>query len=235
MSCLNLIRSSAAALMLILSHGAFAHASSQCLSAQSRIQEAKALEQAQLARVRPSAQPIPADVQAAFARLVRAARLPAGQRLQLQAVEGARNAWVDNSGTVRVSASFWTGEHRLSTEEIAAVLAHEIAHVETFDPMAKLCDTVALVGNDQLSFQAAAREVHKAIGAGDNQLAIRMMQQNHQRELRADQRGVQMLAAAGFAPEAMARMLLKVGQGQAASASHPALEHRLEALGHLPH
>jgi Zn-dependent protease with chaperone function len=232
----NLIRAGAAAALLILAQPVLAAGPDQCLAAQSRIQEARALDQDQLAKVRPATGAVPAEVQAVFARLVRAAKLPAGVRLRLEAVEGHRNAWVDHSGTIRLAAGLWSGERALGSEEIAAVLAHEIAHAETFDPLARLCDTVALVGNDQLSFRAATRAMLQAIWAGDRLLAIRMMQQNHQRELRADQRGAQLLAAAGFAPEAMARMLIQVSGVQGGdSASHPALERRLEALGHAPH
>lgn len=233
MSCRSFACAFAACITLTFSTAAAADSpAAACLSAQWRQQELREFDEIQLTRARPATAPAPAELQEAFARLVRVARLPAGVQLRLVAVHDGLNAWVDRTGTVYVSAGLWTGDQRLGIDEVAAVLAHEIAHVEAVDALAKLCDTVALVGNEQHSFKSARLAIYRAIRAGDRTLAIRMMQQNHQRELRADRRGTQLLAAAGFQPEAMGRMLIKVTRGQGDySASHPAVEHRLEALG----
>lgn len=237
MSFRAFLLSCAAWLALIHAQPAMAGAepAASCLSQPSRLQELQELQQTRLTSARPATQAIPREIHDVLTKLVRAARLPAGLQLRLVAVDAGVNASVDHAGTILLSTKLWTGEHRLGTAEIAAVLAHEIAHAEALDPLARLCDTVALVGNDQLSFRAATRAMHQAIWSGDSSLAIRMMQQNHVREHRADLRGAQLLAAAGFATEAMGRMLVRVAGGRGEpSGSHPALEQRLEVLGYAP-
>ena len=206
-----------------------------CLSDRARQQEFSQLDEVQLKRARPSADAIPAEFHQVLARLARVASLPPPLRkLRLVAVDAGRNAWIHQSGAVVLSAWLWKGPSPLDTPEIAAVLAHELAHLETMDSLVKLCDTVALVSDGRLSFNAATRKMLEAIWAGDRLLAVRMMRQNHLRELRADERGRELLAAAGFPREAMASMLIKVsagGQGDY-TGTHPALDQRLEALGY---
>lgn len=236
MSCRTLLCACCCcAALALVPHASMAaeDAAEGCLTASARLQEVSALDQDRLTRARPSKEPIPREVHEVLARLVRVARLPSSIRLRLVAVDGDRNAWVHPSGLVLLSANLWRGHHKLEPDEIAAVMAHEIAHLEAVDHLKRLCDTVALAGNSELSFGAATRAIREAILAGDRTLANQMMRRNHLREHRADRRGTVMLMAAGFRRDAMTRMLVKVAGGNGDySATHPPLDRRLEALGY---
>lgn len=205
----------------------------RCLSSAGRSQELQANDAAQLKAMHAAPQlAVPNKVQDTLARLLSVAQLPAGGTVKVRAVKSAGTAWVSGSGVIFLSTSLWTGERPLEPDEMAAVLAHELAHLEEGDTKHRLCDAVAASRVDDVPFSVATSVVKQVIWGGDQELAILMMRRNHLRELRADRRGAEMLTAIGLGAEAMSRMLVKVtppGEGDY-SASHPAIEVRLENL-----
>lgn len=210
-----------------------AHTLEQCNASIARTQKPGAHAQAQLKPMASSpAVPLPAAIEHVFKRLSAAARLTsASKTARLIAVDSATPASVNSSGTVFISSRLWTGELPLDADEIAAVIAHELAHLEVADPQRQLCDAVAVVRDVDLSSSHIFARARQAM-AGDHQLALWMIRRNHLRELRADRRGADLLAAVGISPGAMARMLVKItppGRGDY-SGTHPAIETRIENL-----
>lgn len=183
------------------------------------------------AQARPAA--VPAHFAEALARLLKVARVPAEVRIDLVGVHSNGSASVLSSGIIFVSSQLWRGALGLEKDEAAAVLAHEIAHVEMSHVRNRHCEAVAAAGDEGMALADAAQAVHQAIWAGDSQLAVKMMQKNHARELDADLRAVELLDLAGFRPGAVPRLLLKIARmgGSGYSWSHPSMEARLENVG----
>ncbi|MEJ5988706.1 M48 family metalloprotease [Ramlibacter sp. PS3R-8] len=205
----------------------------QCNASMARPRAVDAPAQAELKRMAAApAVPVPEAVQQVFRRLSAAARLTnVSRKARLVAVDSETPASVNSSGTVFLSSRLWTGELPLNGDEIAAVIAHELAHLEEADPHHQLCEAVAAIRDVGLSSSQIFARARQAM-AGDPQLAIWMIRRNHLRELHADRRGADLLAAVGINPGAMARMLIKItpaGQGDY-SGSHPAIEARIENL-----
>jgi Zn-dependent protease with chaperone function len=176
---------------------------------------------------------VPLQVHATLVRLLQVARLPARTPVRLVAVDGPGRAAISDAGTVLLSRQLWSGEHPLDRDEMAAVLAHELAHLEEAGTKPGACEAVVAPRDDELAPAAPAAANCRTVPSADQQLAIAVMRRNHLRELRADRRGAEMLAGIGVPPQAMTRMLLKLtapGNGDY-SGSHPAIEARLENLG----
>ncbi|HEY8359441.1 MAG TPA: M48 family metalloprotease [Ramlibacter sp.] len=205
----------------------------RCFSSTQRSHELGEGDLPRAERVRNARVPIPPRFHDALARLKQVARLPRGVRLELVGSHEVSSASVLSSGTIFLSSKLWRDEDGLDREEAAAVIAHELAHLELSHVKDKLCEAVALSGDETVPLSAATRAAHRAIHAGDQQLAVRMMQGNHLRELQADLRAAELLRLAGIPPVAMGRMLLKLARndGGGYTGTHPALETRLENLG----
>ncbi|QJW84155.1 M48 family metalloprotease [Ramlibacter terrae] len=205
----------------------------RCFSSTQRSSELGAADVPLADRLRNARVPLPPRFHDALARLKPFAHLPKGVKPELVGSHAVRSASVLSSGTIFVSSRLWRDEDALDREEAAAVIAHELAHTELSHVKDKLCEAVALSGDESLSLNAAAGAAHRAIRAGDDQLAVRMMQGNHQRELQADRRAAELLRLAGLPDAALPRMLVKLAQGDGGghSGTHPALETRLEKPG----
>ncbi|MDB5749821.1 MAG: hypothetical protein JWP65_242 [Ramlibacter sp.] len=206
----------------------------RCFSSSERSQELGLFDRLQADRAR-HAQPVPVPPRFhdALARLKKVARIPNGARVELVGTHSGSSASVLSSGVIFLSSRLWRDELSLDREEAAAVIAHELAHLELSHVKDRLCEAVAAAGNEQIPLAAATRAARQAVWSGDDQLAVRMMQANHLRELQADRRAAELLRLAGLPGEAVGRMLLKLARsdGGGYSGSHPALESRLENLG----
>lgn len=176
--------------------------------------------------------PVPLHFHAALARLAVVLDLPPGVRPQLVGVQSNRSAFVRADGTISLSSRLWT-DHALDADEAAAVVAHELAHLELAH-LGQACGAVASLGRQEVAATAGGtREILRAVRAGDHALATRLMRANHLRELDADRRAAELLGLAGLPPTAVGSMLVKLarGDGGSYSGSHPALDTRLENLG----
>lgn len=126
-----------------------------------------------------------------------------------------------------------------SEAELAAVLAHEVAHLTSGHPSDRLA---AMVGTSTLQQLALGREpgliaqVGSAIAAQGYMAAY-----SREQEREADSRGLQYLASSGYDPAAMARFfeeLASMGERNpnfvaAFLASHPAPGQRAETVADL--
>lgn len=203
----------------------------RCLASADRTHELHAGEhRAALAR-KVQAVPVPPRVHRLLAQVRAHARLPKGMQVALVGTAGGRSASAFASGTIFLGSRLWQGDSALDDAQLAAVLAHELAHLEAGDVKHRLCEAVAHAGAEHVALADATQVVHRKIWSGRSDLAVQMMQRNHLRELRADRRGTELLARAGFPARAMADMLLKVSPHADDSGSHPGIEARLENLG----
>jgi Zn-dependent protease with chaperone function len=206
----------------------------RCLASRERTRELAADDFRFIERAK-SATPVPVPPQfaLAFARLRRFARVPDGVGLELIGVHSNETATILASGKIFISSRLWSGNLALDWDEAAAVIAHEIAHVELSHIRSSFCAAVAASGDETVPLLQANQAVQQAvITSGDTRKAVRIMHRNHEREMDADQRATELLKLAGISAAAYERMLLKVGgpERSDASWSHPDVELRLDAL-----
>lgn len=206
----------------------------RCMASPARTQELQESDRAEIERARAArAVTVPPLFDSALPRLAKVARLPGGARLELVAVRSGVGATAFSSGTILVSSLLWDGGLALDDDEAAAILAHEVAHVELSHGRIRLCEAVAAGGDETVPTRQAVRKAQQAIlESGEYRKALDMMQHNHGRELEADERGAGMLKQAGFRSSAVATMLTKLARltGPNYTWSHPATDTRIEEL-----
>lgn len=200
-----------------------------------RAAEQRELDEAQIAellRDRP-ALPTPTRLQALLDQLVAVSpRLRERPPVKLLVLDDRElNAFAADHGVVILSNALWDPRHGLSEDELAAVIAHELAHVEVRDGLAEACEMQLRVGDTQTGIaQVRAR---LATLRPDSTLAHDASELLHEQELLADARGIALLRRAGRDPYAMARVLAKLHAPQLPGAAlltaptHPALTDRL--------
>jgi hypothetical protein len=178
---------------------------------------------------------VPANVQAIFEWLAAIAQdsvstLPFPIKLSLQAYKSnVKNAHASVGGKIYASSGLWASAEPLSPYEIAAILAHEIAHVIELHGMDLNC--IALEWTDS-SFS-----IHQAQDAfqDDFRGTIRFeawSELSQRLEYRADKGAVKLLRQAGFDPRLMAQALERIRpktSGGFSSGSHPDFDARLSA------
>ena len=210
----------------------------QCMSSPARTAQVEAMDRRNvrdLVRKSGAAQP-PATHRRALDRLVQASPVLKGSKVSLVAYKSKfLNAHEADHGVIVISSAAWSQEKGLSNDEVAAMLAHEVAHLELKDSKRMACEALAYVSNAELSLPSAIRETAREAYSGDTHLSLTLATMSQSRERVADARGAQLLAAAGYDPLAMARMLRKLAPpGAFSSATHPAIDSRvrnvLEAL-----
>lgn len=123
----------------------------------------------------------------------------------------------------------------LNDDETAAVVAHEIAHIHKVHWLRRL--ERAVKAKELADYQA---QVHGPSSARVASLYKRVenMQYNRSEELEADRVGAQLMADAGYPPQAMVELLKKVHKnelkegtaGRGAGASHPMTRERIRRI-----
>lgn len=201
-----------------------------------RIAEQRALDEAQIAGLlRERTQvPVPARLNALLSDLVRVSpRLRNGPPVRLFAfVDPEPNAYAADHGVILLTNALWDTKHDFSEDELAAVLAHELAHVEVRDGLAEACEMQLRVGDAQTDIaQVRAR---LATLNPMSALAHNAADLLHEQELLADARGMALLRATGRDPRVMIGVLAKLhapygpGGSFTVGHTHPALRERLE-------
>jgi predicted Zn-dependent protease len=172
--------------------------------------------------------PVPATSRQALERLVQASPALKGRKVSLVAYTAKQlNAHEADHGVIVISAAAWS--KGLEHDEVAAMLAHEVAHLELKDSKRMACEALAYVSNAELTLPSAIQETTREAYSGDTDLSLTLATLSQAREKAADVRGAQLLAAAGYDPLAMARMLRKLAPpGVFSSASHPAISARID-------
>ena len=176
------------------------------------------------------AAPVTATARHALERLVQASPVLKGQKVRLVAYAAKfLNAHEADHGVIVISSAAWSSATNLEQDEVAAMLAHEVAHLELSDSKRMACEALAYVSNADLTLPSAIRETTREAYSGDSHLSVTLATSSRSREKAADIRGAELLAAAGYDPLAMARMLRKLAPpGVFSSASHPAIGARIE-------
>ena len=174
--------------------------------------------------------PVPATARQDLDRLVQASAILKGTKASLLAYSSKQlNAHEADHGVMVISSAAWSKEADMAPDEVAAMLAHEVAHLEVKDSKRMACEALAYVSNAELSLPSAIRETAREAFSGASDLSVTLAALSQAREYAADVRGAQLLAAAGFDPRAMARMLRKLAPpGVFSSASHPAVKARID-------
>lgn len=200
-----------------------------------RTAEQRELDEEQIAtlmRDRP-ALPVPPRLQTILDQLVAASpSLRERPPVKLLVLDDRElNAFAADHGVVILANALWDPRHGLNEDELAAVIAHELAHVEVRDGLAEACDMQLRVGNVQTGIaQVRAR---LATLRPDSSVAHDAIELLHEQELLADARGIALLRLAGRDPRAMPRVLAKLhapalpGMGLPPEPTHPALRDRL--------
>jgi predicted Zn-dependent protease len=169
--------------------------------------------------------PVPATSRQALERLVQASPALKGRKVSLVAYTAKQlNAHEADHGVIVISAAAWS--KGLEHDEVAAMLAHEVAHLELKDSKRMALGSVS---SALLTYASAIQETTREAYSGDTDLSLTLATLSQAREKAADVRGAQLLAAAGYDPLAMARMLRKLAPpGVFSSASHPAISARID-------
>lgn len=116
----------------------------------------------------------------------------------------------------------------VTDEELAAVLAHELAHLELGHARDQACEQWRLA-RSPLGFLDAAREFERE--AVDNpSFAAPFARLSRAHELQADAFALRLLQAAGFPPRGLSRMLAARVVANPLAGTHPELAERLAAL-----
>jgi len=213
-----------------------AAAETACHDDPRRIAEQRALDEAQIADLlRERRQvPMPPRLNALLEELVRASpRLRDGPPVRLFAFDDPEpNAYAADHGVILLTNALWNPKHAFSEDELAAVLAHELAHVEVRDGLAEACDMQLRVGDAQTGIAQVRARLATLNPA--SALAHDAADLLYEQELLADARGMALLRAAGRDPRVMLDVLAKLhapaGPGGAFTLghTHPALHDRLE-------
>ncbi len=203
----------------------------QCMTAPARSRQVDVMDRKNVQDLmkRFGQAPVPATYQDVLARLVKADPLLTGQRVRLVAYQAKfLNAHEADHGVIVISAGAWSRASKLAVDEIAAMLAHELAHLERRDSKRMACESLAYVGNTELTLPSAIRETTRESFSGESDLSLTLTALNQAREKAADARGAQILRMAGYDPRAMTRMLRKLTPpGVFSSTTHPAIDSRI--------
>ena len=211
----------------------------QCMSSPARTVQVEAIDRRNVRDLlrKFGAASVPVSARRGLERLVQASTVLKGSKTSLIAYSSKQlNAHEADHGVIVISSAAWSKEKDMAPDEVAAMLAHEVAHLELRDSKRMACEALAFVSNAELSLPSAIQETTREAYSGDSDLSFTLATLSQARENAADIRGAQLLAAAGYDPLAMARMLRKLAPpGVFSSASHPAVSARIDhVLQSLP-
>lgn len=143
------------------------------------------------------------------------------------------NAYAADHGMVILTSAMWSAKENLSDDELAAVMAHELAHIEGHDSLVEACTNLQRLGQPAMRFEDARDRMALEMFNPRSPLARQAQQQLHAQEHAADVRAIELLRAVGRKPQAMVSVLAKI-HGTTPSAlnllmgtTHPELRARL--------
>lgn len=162
-------------------------------------------------------------------------RLRDGPAIHLLAFEDDRepNAYAAHHGLVILTSALWRGATPLNDDELAAVIAHELAHIEGHDALVEACGLLQRLGQPRLSIEEAREQMGVHMFNPRSPLAREARELQHAQEHAADLRGIELLRQVGRDPTAMVSALAKIHGVQAnglellMGSSHPELRKRL--------
>lgn len=143
------------------------------------------------------------------------------------------NAYAADHGMVILTSAMWSAKEALSDDELAAVMAHELAHIEGHDALVEACANLQRLKQPTLRFEEARDRMAMEMFNPRSSLARAAQQQLHAQEHAADVRAIELLHSVGRNPQAMVSVLAKI-HGTTPSAlnllmgtTHPELRTRL--------
>jgi len=221
---------------LMVSASAMAQVS--CVQDPARAHELRVLDEIQITELmeRHEVVAAPARLHHMLASLVAASpRLRQGPAVHLLAYEDADlNAYAADHGMVILTSAMWSAKEDISDDELAAVMAHELAHIEGRDSLVEACANLQRLREPAMRFEDARDRMALDMFNPRSTLARAAQQQLHAQEHAADVRAIELLRAVGRNPQAMVSVLAKI-HGTTPSAlnllmgtTHPELRVRLE-------
>ena len=125
-----------------------------CLEDPARAHELRVLDEAQIIDLMDQHPVVaaPQKLHRIMASLISASpRLRAGPSIHLLAYEDDElNAYAADHGMVILTSAMWSEKQALSDDEIAAVIAHELAHIEGRDSLVEACTNLERLGHADL-------------------------------------------------------------------------------------
>ena len=227
---------------------ASALAQEACLRDPARAHELRVLDEAQVIDLMDQYPVIaaPAKLHRLMASLIAASpRLRDGPSIHLLAYEdGELNAYGADHGLVILTSAMWSAKENLSDDELAAVIAHELAHIESRDSLVEACTNLQRLAQPRLRIEDAREQMAREMFNPHSPLARAARQELHAQEHAADVRGIELLRAVGRDPMAMVSVLAKIHGTEASGlnllmgSSHPDVRERLararRAAAHAP-
>lgn len=219
-----------------------------CLRDPARAHELRVLDEAQVIDLMDQYPVVaaPARLHRLMASLIAASpRLRDGPSIHLLAYEdGELNAYGADHGLVIVTSAMWSAKENLSDDELAAVIAHELAHIEGHDSLVEACANLQRLAQPALRIEDARDRMALEMFNPHSPLARAARQELHAQEHAADVRGIELLRAVGRDPMAMVSVLAKIHGTEASGlnllmgSSHPDVRERLararRAAAHAP-
>lgn len=208
-----------------------------CLVDPARAQELRVLDEAQIIDLMDGYEVVaaPPRLHRIMARLIAAApRLREGPAIHLLAYRDTElNAYAADHGLVILTTAMWSGVPNLSDDELAAVIAHELAHIESHDSLMEACANLQRLGQPGLAIEEVREHMAREMFNRHSDLARAAREELHAQEHAADVRGIELLRRVGRNPAAMVSMLAKIhgtqpnGLNLLMGSSHPELRKRL--------
>lgn len=177
---------------------------------------------------------IPENIQQIFTKVQMAAlklfKSPFPIQIELAAYKSSlRNAHAAVGGKIFMTDGLWKGEEPFSDLEIAAILAHELAHVVEAHGMGLNCMALEWIGTE-MTVHEAQKSFFEDFRGGERFEIWSAYSQSL--EFAADRAAVRILKEAGLDPLLMARALDRLrpkSTGGFSSGSHPEFDVRVEA------
>lgn len=208
-----------------------------CLDDPDRAHELRVLDEAQVTDLMDqySVVAAPQKLHRIMASLIAASpRLRAGPSIHLLAYEdGELNAYAADHGLVILTSAMWSEKQALSDDEIAAVIAHELAHIEGRDSLVEACANLQRLEAPTLRFDDARDRMALEMLNPRSPAARAARQELHAQEHAADVRGIELIRRVGRDPQAMVSVLAKIHGTEASGlnllmgSSHPDVKERL--------
>ena len=209
-----------------------------CLDDPKRAHELRVLDEAQVIDMMDSFQVIalPPRLHRMLDSLVAASpRLRDGPAIHLLAFDDAElNAYAADHGLVILTSALWSDKEKLSDDELAAVIAHELAHIEKRDSLAEACANLQRLQATGMRFEEARDRMALEMFNPYSHVAREARRELHEQEHSADLRGIELLRRVGRNPQAMVSVLAKLhGTGTPSlnllmGSTHPDVRERLQ-------
>ncbi|MGE0099168.1 MAG: M48 family metallopeptidase [Hydrogenophaga sp.] len=217
-------------LVPVAAHGA-------CVDDPARAHELRVLDEAQVIDLMEQHPVVaaPEKLHRIMASLIAASpRLLGGASIHLLAYENAElNAYAADHGLVILTSAMWSEQQALSDDELAAVIAHELAHIEGRDSLVEACSNLQRLGDPALRIEDARDRMALEMFNPRSPAARAAREELHAQEHAADVRGIELLRRIGRDPAAMVSVLAKIHGTEASGlnllmgSSHPDVKERL--------